>query len=176
MPRQINSKTSDSVVICHSTSRENRTIQKTAIVSYSLKKKKKYLETQRQGRKERQILFTSVCHFPCIKWNREMFTNEMQSSRRRAPLRHSQLIQYPAQTALCRGDGGRCVTTKSTQHSGSFPINRGSVLRIKPIPVIEILFLNFYQKNKIKSIRLLVFKGKVIPLIQLILCRFLLRL
>ena len=76
-----------------------------------------------------------------------MFTNEMQSSRRRAPLRHSQLIQYPAQTALCRGDGGRCVTTKSTQHSGSFPINRGSVLRIKHIPVIEILFFKLLSKK-----------------------------
>jgi len=82
-----------------------------------------------------------------------MFTNEMQTSHRRAPLRHSQLIsEYPAQTALCRDDGRCCVTTKSTQHSASFPINRGSVLRIKPIPVILIFlfffcFFNFYQKK-----------------------------
>ncbi|KAK4022708.1 hypothetical protein OUZ56_008159 [Daphnia magna] len=56
-----------------------------------------------------------------------MFTNET-TSRRRAPLRHNQ--QHPAPGS--RVDDGCCVTIKST--TANFPINRGSVLRIKPIP------------------------------------------
>jgi len=72
-----------------------------------------------------------------------MFTNE-RTSRRRAPLRHGQ--QHPA----CGGDDGRCVTTKPTT---SFPINRGSVFRIKSIPVnknknlTEIPFISFIRMS-----------------------------
>jgi hypothetical protein len=91
-----------------------------------------------------------------------MFTNETNTSWRRAPLRHGQ-HQHPA----CGGDDDSCVTA-TTESTTSFPINRGSVLRIKSIPVkrtrilqkIPFLFLSFSFE-----FLLFVFNGmqKVIP-------------